>query len=90
MLRAAVATPTKLSGLLEPAFKIPQRHVLFMSDFVKLRFLRKLNMGCKPDSLFIWAAAAVQGEGRLGVRTSSTGLSMLWPPRPYLNQVCSS
>lgn len=41
MLRAAVATPTKLSGLLNSAFKIPWRHVLFMEDFVKLQFLRK-------------------------------------------------
>lgn len=45
MLRAAVATRTKLSGLLDSAFKIPQRHVLFMSDSVKLQFLRKLNAG---------------------------------------------
>lgn len=64
MLRAAVATPTKLSGLLESAFRIPQRHVLFMSNFVKLWILRKLNIRCKPDSLFIWGTAAVRGEGR--------------------------
>lgn len=52
MLRAAVATPTKPLGLLNSAFKIPQRHVLFMEDFVKLQFLRKLNAGYKPESLF--------------------------------------
>lgn len=45
MLRAAVAAPTKLLGLLNSAFKMPQRHVLFMEDFVKLQFLRKLNAG---------------------------------------------
>lgn len=55
MSRAAVAAHTKLLGLLNSAFKIPQRHVLFMEDFVKLQFLRKLNAGGKPDSLFQWA-----------------------------------
>lgn len=58
MLRAAVATPTKPLGLLNSAFKIPQRHVLFMEDFVKLQFLRKLNAGCKPDSVFRRASSA--------------------------------
>lgn len=68
MLRAAVAAPTKLLGLLSSAFKMPQRHVLFMEDFVKLQFLRKLNAGCKPDSLFQWASTAVRDEGRCLVR----------------------
>lgn len=64
MLRAAVAAPTKLLGLLNSAFKMPQRHVLFMEDFVKLQFLRKLNAGCKPDCLFQWASTAARDEGR--------------------------
>lgn len=58
MLRAAVAAPTKLLGLLNSAFKIPQRYVLFMEDFVKLQFLSKLNAGYKPDSVFQGASSA--------------------------------
>lgn len=62
MLRAAVATRMKMLGLLNSAFKIPQRHVLFMEDFVKLQFLRKLNAGYKADSLFQWVSSAGWGE----------------------------